>query len=143
MDYSGAQHSSPPLVCIRRHTLYTLSLDGHGLLCVQRRVKLSSSDRPTPSSDRLHALLVLTRSYTVFAPSLTQPGHAARSHQTPSHLCTNGHHYFHHNLACIRIGDISCLWCLSQVRRRCFIKILLWFWKEGCMTGRNSDCKLR
>lgn len=91
MDYSGAQHSSPPLVCIRRHTLYTLSLDGHGLLCVQRRVKLSSSDRPTPSSDRLHALLVLTRSYTVFAPSLTQPGHAARSHQTPSHLCTNGH----------------------------------------------------
>ena len=87
MDCPGVQHSSPPPVCIRRHTLYTRSLGWHGLLCVQRRVKLSEC--PTPSSGRLPALPVLTRSYTVSPPSLTQPGHAARSHQTPSNLGTN------------------------------------------------------
>lgn len=124
-EHSTVHHHHSPvhhhLSAFADTTLHTLSLGGHGRRSVQRCVKLSKQH--TPSSDRLHTLPGVG-ACTTQRPRLHP--HSPDTQRVPTErsrvplFVPKTHHYFHHNLTCIRIGGISWLWCPSRVRRRCF-----------------------
>lgn len=88
MDYSGAQHSSPPLVCIRRYTLYTLSWVGTACFAFRacQAEQFGQTHAQFGQTTRLARIDASIHSVCVF----THPaGTRSAFHQTPSHLCTN------------------------------------------------------